>query len=111
MGPDNKHVQGAVAVKTGVVVKWFVCAATVGMLVPVVLTWYYHHTGAMASEKLLYVWPTSIILITDPTRFWDKLLIYSASILLNAALYGGVGVLLGVCVDGLHARLSRLKGV
>ena len=82
---------------------WFLAFALVGGLVPPSIIRIVGPPRTLGGLGIvLFFWPTSILLITDPSAFFDKLVLYSLSLGLNAVLYGCFGLLLGFCLRGIR---------
>ena len=82
--------------------RWFLSFATIGGLMPFIIGMIGTPRGYGQLAVVFLMWPTSVLVITDPSHFPDALILYSLSIGLNAALYGGFGLLLGYCIRGVR---------
>jgi hypothetical protein len=85
--------------------RWFLGFAAMGGIVPFIVGMTGPPRGYGRLAIVFLLWPTSLLVITDPSDFVDKLVLYSLSIGLNAALYGCFGLLLGFCIRGVRKEV------
>jgi len=76
-------------------------AGLVGFGIAIIIGTIIRFTGR-PSPIMLFLWPTAIVGLADPTSVLDKVLTTAVMFGGNFLLYGTVGAVAGVAADRLH---------